>query len=81
MILELSDMVCDDLIKKLDDTVDSLEAGLNCNVDTREIVREWFKSAQQSVQRTGRCHACGADEFIQIGNGQEFCKVCNAPRR
>lgn len=52
MVLELSNVICDELIKKLDDTVDSLESGLNCDVVTREIIREWFKSAQRTVQPT-----------------------------
>ena len=48
----VSNQKIDELLKSLDDTVDSLESGLNCNDETRKIVRDWLASAQQGVQPT-----------------------------
>ena len=52
----VSNQKIDELLKSLDDTVDSLESGLNCNDETRKIVRDWLASAQQRVQADVESH-------------------------
>ena len=41
----ITDQKIDELLERLDDTVDSLESGLNRNNETRKIVRNWIRSA------------------------------------
>lgn len=41
MRIIITDVVIDNLLDELDATVDSLESGVHCDGETREIVRKW----------------------------------------
>ena len=76
----VSNQKIDELLKSLDDTVDSLESGLNCNDETRKIVRDWLVSAQlqralDGVVCTCKIYLPSLDSFVPK------CSVCGLPPR
>ena len=53
----ITDEQIDELLARLDDTVDSLESGLNQSDETRKIVRDWISQTDTEIIK---CEVCGA---------------------